>query len=64
SFHATIKKELVYRRRFNTKAEAMKAVNYYISARYNKRRKHSTLGYLSPDQYEVNYHSSQQLKAS
>ncbi|WP_235849063.1 MULTISPECIES: IS3 family transposase [Bacillaceae] len=64
SFHATIKKELIYRRRFNTKAEAMKAVNYYISARYNKRRRHSTLGYVSPDQYEFNFLAGQQLKAS
>lgn len=51
SFHATIKKELVYRRRFETKAEAEKAINSYIF-RYNERRKHSTLGYYSPNQFE------------
>ena len=42
SFHATIKKDLIYRRRFKTKEEAIKAVNYYISSFYNARRKHST----------------------
>ncbi len=55
SFHATIKKDLVYRRRFKTREEAEKAVNYYISNFYNERRKHSTLGYLSPNKYEREY---------
>jgi transposase InsO family protein len=52
SFHATIKKDLVYRRRFNTRAEAIKAVNYYIASFYNERRRHSTLGNSSPNQFE------------
>jgi putative transposase len=52
SFHATIKKDLIYRRRFKTKAEAIKAINYYISNFYNERRKHSTLGNSSPNQFE------------
>lgn len=43
SFHATIKKDLIYRRRFKTRDETMKAINYYISNFYNERRKHSTL---------------------
>lgn len=52
SFHATLKKDLVYRRKFQTRAEAMKVINYYISSFYNERRKHSRLGYNSPNQYE------------
>ena len=52
SFHATIKKDLIYRRRFKTKAEAIKAVNYYISSFYNEKRRHSTLGNCSPNKYE------------
>jgi putative transposase len=59
SFHATIKKELIYRRRFKTRDEAIKAINYYISYFYNERRKHSTLGYCSPNNYERLYHSDQ-----
>lgn len=43
SFHTTIKKDLIYRRRFKTRDEAIKAVNYYISNFYNEKRKHSTL---------------------
>lgn len=55
SFHATIKKDLIYRRRFKTKAEAIKAINYYISNFYNERRKHSKLGNCSPNQFERNH---------
>lgn len=55
SFHASLKKDLIYRRRFETKEEAIKATNYYISNFYNERRKHSTLGYCSPNQFERDY---------
>lgn len=55
SFHATIKKELVYRNRFTTRTEAQKAVSSYIDTFYNARRKHSTLGYFSPNKFERNY---------
>jgi putative transposase len=51
SFHATIKKEMVYRRKFNSRKEGISAINSYILW-YNERRKHSTLGYLSPNQFE------------
>jgi putative transposase len=59
SFHATIKKEWIYRRRFNTRVEAIKSINYYISHFYNQIRKHSTLGYCSPNQFEKLYFSNQ-----
>ncbi|UOE93515.1 IS3 family transposase [Alkalihalobacillus sp. LMS39] len=58
SFHATIKKELIYRRRFKTRSEAIKTVNYYINNFYNERRKHSTLGYFSPNNFERKYSTS------
>lgn len=60
SFHATIKKDLIYRRRFKTRAEAIKAINYYISSFYNERRKHSTLGNNSPNKFERMYHQNEQ----
>lgn len=59
SFHATIKKDLIYRRRFKTRDEAIKAINYYISHFYNGRRKHSTLGNQSPNQFETIYFTNQ-----
>lgn len=55
SFHATIKKELIYRHRFRTREDARKAIGHYIDDFYNLRRRHSTLGYLSPENYEKKY---------
>lgn len=57
SFHATLKKELVYRHRFRTREDARKAIGHYIDDFYNLRRRHSTLGYLSPENYEKMYAS-------
>ncbi|MFE8702968.1 IS3 family transposase [Cytobacillus sp. FJAT-54145] len=64
SFHATIKKELIYRRRFTTRAEAVKAINNYINGFYNVKRRHSTLGYCSPSQFEQKGQSILRLQAS
>lgn len=52
SFFATLKKELIYRRTFKTKREVIQAINWYISAFYNEKRRHSKNDYLSPNQYE------------
>jgi putative transposase len=53
SFFATLKKELVHRRSWQTKRELGSAVFEYIEAFYNRERRHSTLGMLSPAQYEL-----------
>ena len=55
SFLATLKKELVYRRTFRTRAEARVAIRHWIEAWYNCRRLHSVLGYLSPIEWEDHY---------
>jgi putative transposase len=52
AFHASIKKERIYRQSWPTRAEARATVFEYIEGWYNPRRRHSTLGYLSPAQYE------------
>ena len=52
SFHASLKKDLIHRRSWPTKAEARTAVFAYIEAFYNRRRRHSTLGMLSPLEFE------------
>jgi len=52
SFFHTLKVELVHRRRFKTRAEAMAAIFEYIEVWYNRRRIHSALGYRSPMEYE------------
>jgi putative transposase len=52
SFHASLKKDLIHRQAWPTKAEAPTAVFDYIEAFYNRRRRHSTLGMLSPLEFE------------
>jgi len=52
SFMASIKTELINRRRFKTKDEARTAIFSYIEVFYNPRRRHSALGQKSPAVYE------------
>ena len=52
SFFATLECELLDRRRFKTQAEARIAVFEFIEGFYNPRRRHSSLGYLSPIDFE------------
>ena len=52
SFFASLKKELVHDARFATRAEARAAIFEYIEVFYNRQRRHSSLGYVSPAEYE------------
>jgi transposase InsO family protein len=52
SFFKTIKAELARKQRFNTQDEAKSAIFEYIEIFYNRKRMHSTLGYVSPMEYE------------
>ncbi len=52
TFHATLKKEKIYRQSWPTRAEARTAIFEYIEGWYNPRRRHSTLAYLSPIEFE------------
>lgn len=52
SFFATLECELLDRRSFRTQAEAKLAVFEYIEGFYNSRRRHSSLSYRSPVQFE------------
>ncbi len=49
SFYASLQVELLDRRRWRTRAELKLAIFEYIEAFYNRRRRHSALGYLSPE---------------
>jgi len=53
SFFASLKKELIYRRRWSTKREAAIAIDSWIGNWYNRHRRHSKIGYLSPVEYEL-----------
>jgi putative transposase len=52
TFFPTLKKELVNRRPWPSRLELQTAVFEYIEAFYNRQRRHSTLGMLSPVDYE------------
>ena len=52
SFFKTMKTEMVYHHQFTTKQQARLAVFEYIESFYNRKRRHSKLGYLTPCQYE------------
>jgi transposase InsO family protein len=47
SFLATLKRELIHRRQYETREEARADIFKYIEVWYNRRRRHSALGYLS-----------------
>jgi transposase InsO family protein len=53
SFWATLKLELVYRRSFDTRAQARTQIFDYIETFYNRQRAHSALDYHSPVDFEL-----------
>jgi len=52
SFFSTLEFELLMRNDWHTKEEARRAIFRYIETWYNRKRRHSTLGYISPAAYE------------
>lgn len=63
SLFATLECELIERSVFRTQAQARSAVFAWIEGRYNRRRLHSSLGYLSPVQFEQQYQASKNDRA-
>jgi putative transposase len=55
SFFGTLKTELIYRTTFSTRAIAKTTIAEWIEVFYNRQRIHSTLGYVSPAQFEEEY---------
>jgi putative transposase len=53
SFFATLECELIDRRHWRTREEARLEVFWWLEAVYNRTRRHSSLGYLSPMEYEA-----------
>jgi putative transposase len=52
SFFGTLKTELVHGEKYNTRLEAKLSIFEYVEMFYNRQRRHSALGYRSPEQYE------------
>ena len=58
AFWSSLKREVVHRYRFATRADARRAIFAWIN-RYNHRRLHSSLGYLPPIEWEQLYRQPQ-----
>lgn len=54
SWFSSLKKEWIYRNKYSTESELRTLVFEYIEVWYNKKRKHSSLGYQSPEVYRLN----------
>jgi putative transposase len=63
SFFATYKKELIHTRPWPTIGKLKKETHDWIENYYNTARRHSTLGYLTPREYELGYRTINQLAA-
>ena len=57
SFWGTLKNEWVNQQKYQTRSQARTDIFSYIEGFYNTVRLHSTLGYLSPAQFEASYHN-------
>lgn len=55
SFFSRLKVELVYAEKFKTVEEAQSEIFQYIEIFYNRQRRHSSLGYISPHEFEEHY---------
>ena len=63
SFFATYKKKLIHTRPWPALASLEKQTSDWIANYYNPVRRHSTLGYLTPQEYELGYRKLSQLAA-
>ena len=61
SFFATLKIEEVFRRLYKTRAEAMQSIFEFIAVFYNRKRRHSFLDFVSPEEYESRMGCSQNV---
>ncbi len=59
SFWATLKKEFIHLRPFDTVARLRRETFEYIEGYYNTKRLHSSLGYMTPNEYEEEFERRQ-----
>ena len=52
SFFATLKRELVHSEQYTTREQAQASIFEYVEAFYNRARRHSSLGHVSPAEFE------------
>lgn len=56
TFFARLKTELIGRRIYRSRSEARRLIFAYIEVFYNRQRLHSSLGYMSPEEFEKQHH--------
>lgn len=56
SFFHTLKTEWIYFERYDNREQAMRSIFEYVEVFYNNQRRHSTVGYLSPVEFERRYY--------
>ena len=61
SFHAIIKREMIYTKSFRSRAEAKHAIFRYIELFYNRKRIHGALGYMSPVAFENTFYKKHKV---
>ena len=64
SFFATLKGELLHRDAWPTRAAARSAIFAFLEGWYNRHRRHSALGYLSPARYEAAHYAALEVAAA
>ena len=57
SFFHTLKTEEIYRKKYFTRQQAKREIIEYVEIFYNRKRSHSTLGYKTPLQYELDWYN-------
>jgi putative transposase len=62
SFFASLKRELVYRTAFATRQEARAAIFEWIAVWYNRKRRHSAIGYVSPEAFEQQHQQPEPMR--
>jgi putative transposase len=61
SFFHTLKTELIYFQSYKNLEEAKMSIFRYVYGFYNQTRRHSTLEYLSPTQFENNFYQQEKV---
>lgn len=64
TFFHTLKTEMIFWERFDTREEARRKIFDYIEVWYNRQRLHSSLGYTTPVEFEERYHQQQQTSTT
>jgi putative transposase len=60
----TIKSELIWRTTYASRWQATNAIGLYIEGFYNPRRRHSSLGYMSPATFETTFHANKKQETN